>query len=123
MILSEFATTGDGLIAALQALAAVVAMEKPASEVCRQFTPLPQKLRNVRYAGASPLSAPPVKRAIAEAEAALAGTGRLLIRRSGTEPLIRVMAEGEDEAVVGRVVDDLAGFIERHVAASAAAAE
>jgi len=123
MILSDFATTGDGLIAALQALAAVVATGKPASEVCRQFTPLPQVLRNVRYAGASPLSAPPVKRAVAEAEAALAGAGRLLIRKSGTEPLIRVMAEGEDEKLVRRVVDELAGLIERHVAAAAQAAE
>jgi len=123
MILSDFATTGDGLIAALQALAVVVATGKPASEVCRQFTPLPQVLRNVRYGGASPLQAPPVRRAIAAAEAALAGAGRLVIRKSGTEPVIRVMAEGEDEALINRVVEELAGVIERHVAASAAAAE
>ncbi|WP_144186439.1 phosphoglucosamine mutase [Elioraea rosea] len=119
MILSDFSTTGDGLVAALQALAAVVASGKAASEVCRQFTPMPQKLRNVRFAGASPLGLAPVKEAIADAEAALEGRGRLLIRKSGTEPLIRVMAEAEDEGLVARVVDDLSGFIERHVAHAA----
>jgi phosphoglucosamine mutase len=123
MILSDFATTGDGLVAALQALAAIVAADKPASVVCRQFEPLPQKLRNVRFGRASPLAAAPVKQAIADAEAALGGRGRLLIRKSGTEPLIRVMAEAEDETLVTRVVDELAGFIERHVAAASAAAE
>jgi len=121
MILSDFATTGDGLIAALQALAAVVASGRPASEVCRQFTPLPQRLRNVRFQGASPLAAAPVREAIADAEAALARTGRLLIRKSGTEPVIRVMAEGEDESLVARVVDELAAVIERHASAAAAA--
>jgi len=121
MILSDFATTGDGLIAALQALAAVVASGRPASEVCRQFTPLPQRLRNVRFQGASPLAAAPVREAIADAEAALARTGRILIRKSGTEPVIRVMAEGEDESLVARVVDELAAVIERHASAAAAA--
>jgi phosphoglucosamine mutase len=121
MILSDFATTGDGLVAALQALAAVVATGKPASAVCRQFEPLPQKLRNVRFARTSPLTAAPVKQAIADAEAMLAGRGRLLIRKSGTEPLIRVMAEADDEALVARVVDELSEFIERHVAAATAA--
>jgi phosphoglucosamine mutase len=104
-------------------MAAVVATGKPASEVCRQFTPLPQTLRNVRYGAASPLDAPVVVSAIADAEAALAGTGRLLIRKSGTEPLIRVMAEGEDQGLVTRVVDDLVGVIERAVAASAGAGQ
>jgi phosphoglucosamine mutase len=116
MILSDFSTTGDGLIAALQALATVVATGRPASEVCRQFTPMPQTLRNVRYGTCPPLEAASVIAAIAEAERALAGTGRLLIRKSGTEPLIRVMAEGEDQALVTRVVDCLIAVIERHVA-------
>ena len=116
MILSDFSTTGDGLVAALQALAAVVASGKAASEVCRQFTPMPQKLRNVRFAGPSPLGHASVKAAIAAVEAELEGRGRLLIRKSGTEPLIRVMAEAEDETLVARVVDDLSGLIERHVA-------
>jgi phosphoglucosamine mutase len=123
MILSEFSTTGDGLVAALQAMAAVVATGRPASEVCRQFTPLPQTLRNVRYGATSPLEAPGILAAIAEAEAALAGTGRLLIRKSGTEPLIRVMAEGEDQGLVTRVVDGLVSAIERHVAAAGQEAE
>ena len=112
VILSDFATTGDGLVAALQVLAVIVATGKPASAVCRQFEPLPQRLRNVRHRGVSPLEHPAVRRAVAAAEAALAGRGRLLIRRSGTEPLVRVMAEAEDEALMERVVDDLVGVIE-----------
>jgi phosphoglucosamine mutase len=116
MILSDFSTTGDGLVAALQVLATIVATGRPASAVCRQFTPLPQTLRNVRHGATSPLEAAAVIAAIAEAERALAGTGRLLIRRSGTEPLVRVMAEGEDQDVVTRVVDGLVSVIERAVA-------
>ena len=107
MILSDFATTGDGLLAALQVLATVVAEARPASEVCRLFAPLPQRLRNVRFAGASPLGHPSVQSAVAEAERRLAGSGRLLLRPSGTEPLIRVMAEAEDESLVSRIVDSL----------------
>jgi phosphoglucosamine mutase len=105
IILSDHATTGDGLVAALQILAALVATGKPASELLHQFDPLPQLLKNVRFKGGAPLEAASVKAAIAEAEAALAASGRLLIRKSGTEPLIRVMAEGEDKALVTRVVD------------------
>jgi phosphoglucosamine mutase len=105
MILSDYATTGDGLIAALQVLAVIVGEARPASAVCRVFTPLPQVLKNVRVAGAAALGRPEVRRAIAEAEAALAGTGRLLIRESGTEPVVRVMAEAEDAALVVRMVD------------------
>ena len=105
IILSDHATTGDGLVAALQILAALVATGKPASELLHLFDPLPQLLKNVRFKGGAPLEADSVKAAIAEAEAALAGSGRLLIRKSGTEPLIRVMAEGEDKALVTRVVD------------------
>lgn len=112
VILSDFATTGDGLIAALQVLAVLVREGRPASEVCRLFTPLPQRLRNVRFEGTTPLQAPSVIAAAAAAEARLAGTGRLLLRASGTEPLIRVMAEAEDEVVVMAVVDELCAVIE-----------
>lgn len=105
IILSDYATTGDGLIAALQVLAALVETGKPASEVLHQFDPLPQLLKNVRFTGGAPLEAGSVKEAIADAEARLSGVGRLVIRKSGTEPLIRVMAEGEDRALVQEVVD------------------
>ena len=104
MILSDFATTGDGLVAALQVLAVIVAKGRTASEVGRVFHPLPQHLQNVRFAGASPLSMPAVRQGIAEAETRLNGAGRLVIRESGTEPVIRVMAEAEDEALVRSVV-------------------
>jgi phosphoglucosamine mutase len=112
MILSDYATTGDGLIAALQVLATIVEEQRPASRVCRAFTPLPQMLRSVRYAqGATPLEDMRVKEAIAEAEGELGVGGRLLIRRSGTEPVIRVMAEGEDEMQVAGVVTRLCELI------------
>jgi phosphoglucosamine mutase len=111
VILSDFATTGDGLLAALQVLAVIVEQGRPASEVCRVFTPLPQRLKNVRFTGASPLQHPRVVQAVAAMEASLDGTGRLLIRESGTEPLVRVMAEAEDEDTVGRVVDELCALI------------
>jgi phosphoglucosamine mutase len=111
VILSDFATTGDGLLAALQVLAVIVQQNRSAREVCRMFTPLPQLLKNVRFTGPSPLRNSSLKHAIAEAESALNGTGRLLIRESGTEPLIRVMAEGEDEALIGRMVDELCAAI------------
>ena len=107
IILTDHATTGDGLIAALQVLAELVESGRPASELLRQFEPLPQLLKNVRYAGGKPLDDARVKAVIADGEARLNGTGRLLIRKSGTEPLIRVMAEGEDEALVGAVVDEI----------------
>ena len=118
IILSDYVTTGDGLIAALQVLAVLVASGRPASETGRLFAPLPQRLRSLRFDGsAKPLDAREVKEAIRSAEAALGTAGRLLIRKSGTEPVIRVMAEGEDEKLVHRVVDDVAKAIE---AASAA---
>jgi phosphoglucosamine mutase len=123
MILSDYATTGDGLLAALQLLAVLVEDGRPASEVMRLFEPLPQVLKNVRYAGRSPLGAARVKRAIEAAEAALAGTGRLLIRKSGTEPLVRVMAEGEDDALVARVVDAVCAEIGAVAAETAQAAD
>ncbi len=121
MILSDFATTGDGLVAALQVLATVVTEGRPASEVCRRFTPLPQRLRNVQFSGGQPLADPHVQQAVRDVEAQLNGHGRLLLRPSGTEPLIRVMAEGEDEGLVIRVVDELCTVIERASALAAAA--
>ena len=107
MILLDHATTGDGCIAALQVLAALVRSGKPASELLHLFDPVPQLLKNVEYAGGDPLADAQVKAVIAEAEAALAGRGRLVIRKSGTEPKIRVMAEGDDAAEVERVVDQI----------------
>ena len=89
----------------LQVLAVIVEEGRSAREVCRMFTPMPQLLKNVRYAGRSPLRAKHIQQAIADAEASLNGTGRLVIRESGTEPLIRVMAEADDEVLVGRIVD------------------
>ncbi len=112
IILSDYGTTGDGLIAALQVLAAVVEKGRPAAEVCRLFEPLPQLLKNVTFNGGPPLETKAVKKAIAEGERRLGKDGRLLIRTSGTEPLIRIMAEGEDEALIGAVVDDIAQVIE-----------
>jgi phosphoglucosamine mutase len=107
MILSDYATTGDGLLAALQVLAVLVDDGRPVSEVARVFTPLPQRLRSVRFSGVSPLRADSVRSAIDAAELRLNGSGRLLIRESGTEPVVRVMAEGEDEALVAGIVDEL----------------
>ena len=107
IILSDYSTTGDGLVAALQVLAALVAGGKPASQILRQFEPLPQLLKNVCFNGGKPLENAKVKRSIAAAERELEGKGRLLIRKSGTEPLIRVMAEGDDPALVQKVVDDI----------------
>src|ERR1700733_14821972 len=111
LILSDFATTGDGLLAALQVLAVLVERGRPASEVCQVFQRLPQRLKNVRFSGTSPLRLDTVRRDIRGAEARLNGTGRVLIRESGTEPLVRVMAEGEDSLVVAEVVDSLCEMI------------
>jgi phosphoglucosamine mutase len=114
IILTDFATTGDGLMAALQALAVLVQANRPASEALRLFQPLPQYLKNVRYktGAALPLEQDSVKAAIKAGEAELTGKGRLLIRKSGTEPLIRVMAEGDDEALVLRVVGEICKAVE-----------
>ena len=113
IVLGDYSTTGDGLVAALQVLAVIVSSGKPASEVLRLFEPLPQLLKNVRYQGASPLEQTSVQNAIADAEQRMAKSGRLLIRKSGTEPLIRVMAEGDDEALVNEVVGELVTEIEQ----------
>jgi phosphoglucosamine mutase len=107
IILSDHATTGDGLVAGLQILAALVEADKPASQVLHQFDPVPQLLKNVRYEKGEPLEAESVKKVIAAAEKELDGKGRLVIRKSGTEPLIRVMAEGDDAAQVERLVDTI----------------
>jgi phosphoglucosamine mutase len=111
VILSDYATTGDGLVTALQVLAVVAAEGRKVSEVCRNYESFPQLLENVRYAGADPLAAPSVKTAIQAAEARLAGKGRLVIRPSGTEPVIRVMAEAEDARLVRAIVEELCAEI------------
>ena len=113
IVMTDFATTGDGLIAGLQFLAAMADSGKRASDLAHNFDPVPQLLKNVRFAvGAEPLSAAPVRLAIAEAEARLGDRGRLLIRKSGTEPLVRVMAEAEDEALMREVVDGIVARVE-----------
>ncbi len=111
IIMADYATTGDGLVAALQILAVLVADGRPASQVLHRFDALPQLLKNVRFGGGAPLDDARVKAVIADAEARLNGNGRLLIRKSGTEPLIRVMAEGEDQTLVEAVVDDICAAV------------
>jgi phosphoglucosamine mutase len=107
IIMTDHSTTGDGLVAGLQVLAALVQAEKPASELLNQFEPVPQLLKNVRFSGGAPLEDEAVKRWISAAEAELDGRGRLVIRKSGTEPLVRVMAEGDDPKLVERLVDSI----------------
>ncbi len=105
IIMSDFATTGDGFVAALQVLAVVQRLGRPVSEVCHRFEPMPQILKNVRYRTGKPLDNPGVKSAIVDAEKRLNGSGRLLIRPSGTEPVIRVMGEGDNRDLVEEAVD------------------
>ncbi|MCW5694641.1 MAG: phosphoglucosamine mutase [Pseudolabrys sp.] len=107
IILSDYTTTGDGLVAALQVLAVVKRRNKPVSEVCHRFDPLPQVLKNVRFKAGKPLENAGVQTAIASAEQKLGRNGRLLVRPSGTEPVIRVMGEGDDKAVVEAAVDSV----------------
>jgi phosphoglucosamine mutase len=117
IILSDFSTTGDGLIAALQVLAVLVQSDKPMSALARQFEPVPQRLENVRFAnGARPLDDAQVKAAIAEGEARLTSSGRIVVRPSGTEPLIRIMAEGDDAKLVAQVVRDIVGAVKQAAA-------
>ncbi|MFC6444907.1 phosphoglucosamine mutase [Shinella zoogloeoides] len=111
IVLSDFGTTGDGLVAALQILACVKRSGRTVSEICNRFEPVPQVLKNVRVKAGQPLEDAAVRQAIADAESELAKNGRLLIRPSGTEPLIRVMAEGDDRGQVERIVDELIGVI------------
>ena len=118
IVMSDFGTTGDGLVAALQVLALVVAESRPVSEVCRRFEPVPQLLKNVRYNGASPLETTRISKAIQAQRSRLGDKGRLLIRPSGTEPLIRVMAEGDDRDLIHSVVDELVDMIKAEAAAS-----
>ncbi|RFC67821.1 MULTISPECIES: phosphoglucosamine mutase [Mesorhizobium] len=111
IVLSDFSTTGDGLVSALQVLACVKRAEKPVSELCRKFEPVPQFLKNVRFSGGKPLEDKNVKQAIEDGRSRLGVGGRLVIRPSGTEPLIRVMAEGDDSVLVESVVDDIVSVI------------
>jgi phosphoglucosamine mutase len=116
LILSDYATTGDGLVAALQVLAVVKKLDRPVSEVCHRFEPLPQVLKNVRYDDSRPLDSAAVQRAVAAGEARLGQSGRLLVRPSGTEPVVRVMGEGDDRALVETVVEEVAGALARAAA-------
>ena len=111
IILRDHAPTGDGLLAALQVLAVLVESGRPMSELAQQFEPVRLKLVNVRLGGGRPLEAQGVKAALAAGEARLNGSGRIVLRASGTEPLIRVMAEGDDAALVDQVVDDIAAAV------------
>jgi phosphoglucosamine mutase len=114
IVLSDYVTTGDGLLAALQVLNVLVAEGRPASEICALFDPYPQKLRSIRINTATrPLEDEAVQAAIASGEALLAASGRLVIRASGTEPVIRVMGESENAELLDRVVDDICGAVER----------
>jgi phosphoglucosamine mutase len=110
-VLGDYSTTGDALIAALHVLAAIVALNKPASEACKVFESYPQILRNITYEGSFSLDSEEVRKIIREAELQLANKGRILVRKSGTEPLIRIMAEGEDYAQVAKLVDDMVSEI------------
>lgn len=113
IVMTDYATTGDGLLAGLQFLAAMVETGQPASALRQQFETVPQMLKNVRYgAGSDPMTADTVRKVIADAEGLLSGKGRLLIRKSGTEPLVRVMAECEDEALLVQVVEGIVAEVE-----------
>ena len=113
IVMSDFATTGDGLIAALQVLSVAVGTGRPVSEVCKRFEPLPQLLKNVRYADGAPLEQEQVKKAIDVGLKRLGAKGRLVIRPSGTEPVIRVMAEHDDEGLVDQVVGDIVEAVKK----------
>ncbi|MEM9224456.1 MAG: phosphoglucosamine mutase [Pseudomonadota bacterium] len=111
IILTDYTTTGDGLLAALELLSVVAQSGRRVSEICHRFEPVPQILKNVRFNGGRPLETEPVSDAISAAEARLEGCGRLVVRPSGTEPLIRIMAEGDDELLIHTVVDELADVV------------
>lgn len=116
LIFADYATTGDGLIAALQMLTILKRENRPVSEAARKFAPYPQKLHNIRFSGASPLESPVVKDAVRDMEATLGDKGRVLLRKSGTEPLIRVMVEAEDESAVENAIKHLSDAIESEMA-------
>jgi phosphoglucosamine mutase len=113
IILRDYATTGDGLLAALQVLAVLKEGDQPMSALARQFEPVPQLLENVRFVSGAPLESSAVKAVIADAEQKLNGSGRIVVRASGTEPLIRIMAEGDDQTLVNQVVKEIAGAVKR----------
>ncbi|HMB49012.1 MAG TPA: phosphoglucosamine mutase, partial [Afifellaceae bacterium] len=112
IILSDYCTTGDGLVAALQVLAVVCQEQNPVSEVCHRFDPVPQVLKNVRFKGGKPLENEKVKQVILDAETKLGSQGRLVIRQSGTEPIIRVMGEGDNADLIVRVVDEIISVLQ-----------
>ena len=116
IILSDYTTTGDGFVAALQVLAVVKKQNKPVSQVCHRFTPLPQVLKNVRYRSGKPLENSEVRSAIEDAEQRLNGHGRLVMRPSETEPVIRVMGEGDDKTLIEEIVDNIVDVLTHHVA-------
>jgi phosphoglucosamine mutase len=116
IILSDYTTTGDGFVAALQLLAVVKKLDKPVSQVCHRFAPLPQVLKNVRYRSGKPLENSKVRSVIEDAEQRLNGHGRLVVRPSGTEPVIRVMGEGDDKALVEEIVDGIVDALTDHAA-------
>jgi phosphoglucosamine mutase len=116
LILSDFSTTGDGLLAALQVLAVLKESDQPMSSLARQFEPVPQLLENVRFSGGKPLENDQVRAALAHAEQRLNGSGRLVVRASGTEPLIRIMAEGDDATLVKQLVSEIAGAVKKAAA-------
>jgi len=116
LVMSDFTTTGDGLVAALQVMAVMKSTDRPASEVCNKFEPVPQLLKNVRYKTGMPLEQDDVKEAIDDAVSTLGNSGRLVIRPSGTEPLIRIMAEGDDPSLVKTVVNDLVSVVSKSAA-------
>jgi len=112
LLMTDYSPTGDGTMAAIQILAEIKRQGKPASDVLNVFDPVPQILKNVRYAGENPMAHPKLLEAIEKEQADFAGQGRVLIRASGTEPLIRVMAEGDDSNKVEAVVDRFVALIE-----------
>ena len=112
LLMTDFGVTGDGSLAALMVLAGLLASKQSSGDYLRLFTPFPQILKNVRYSGTSPLTHEAVQKAIRDADDGLGQMGRVLVRASGTEPLIRVMAEGEDTELVSEAVDQLCHLIE-----------
>ena len=113
LILSDFSTTGDGLLAALQVMAVLVQSGKKMSDLARQFEPVPQRLENIRFSGGKPLESDSVKGVIAKAQDRLGNSGRVVVRASGTEPRIRIMAEADDERMVTEVIGDIATAVKK----------